>query len=222
MTIHSPHGCALVFDENAGTSQVYENVASKVVESAIKGINGWCRFSSKLSWFMSSFGHRDGVAHRYHLRLRTNQLRQDVHYVGSDRDGDPRRVSCSSSRRSLPVRSTFCSRQQPRSCMQHPERDFALRVSYVEIYMEKIKDLIDPGRGELVIGENTEVNAAWGACINLVKVDSLLHFAMFSGRFTSRTYRSTWYPNPHISLNCYGRVKVRQCFFDSCIAMSEV
>jgi len=53
--------------------------------------------------------------------------------------------------------------------MQHPERDFALRVSYVEIYMEKIKDLIDPGRGELVIGENTEVKAAWGACVNLVQ-----------------------------------------------------
>jgi len=57
--------------------------------------------------------------------------------------------------------------------MQHPERDFALRVSYVEIYMEKIKDLIDPSRGELVIGENTEVKAAWDACINLVKVDPL-------------------------------------------------
>jgi centromeric protein E len=41
--------------------------------------------------------------------------------------------------------------------MKHPERDFLLRMSYLEIYNESIKDLLDPTKENMKIHENPNV-----------------------------------------------------------------
>ena len=43
--------------------------------------------------------------------------------------------------------------------MQTPEREFLLRVSYLEIYNEEIRDLLSPSTNRLKIHEDLEVSS---------------------------------------------------------------
>jgi hypothetical protein len=147
----------------AATEHVYRDVAHAVVASAMEGVNG------------TIFAYGQTASGKTHTMQGTRDepgviplaVRDIFHYVETvPRLSTLQWLAC--------LHSAHPQRGQCR------EREFLLRVSYMEIYNEAIRDLLAPANDNLKIHENAQARAAtpvwlelgcWGADSRLAARD---------------------------------------------------
>ncbi|KAJ3414063.1 hypothetical protein HDV05_007097 [Chytridiales sp. JEL 0842] len=127
-----------VFEPKRATSDIYQSVAKDIIHSCINGVNGtifaYGQTSSGKTYTMKGTRQEPGI-----IPLSIQEIFSLISRV---------RCKLFSIPSSLLTLSWMCS------IMQTPECEFLLRVSYMEIYNEVIKDLLSDAPASLKIHED--------------------------------------------------------------------
>lgn len=141
-----------VFGTSASTSDVYTKVAKDVVTSSMQGINGTI-------FAYGQTGSSCSVTVPWELLLTFVSGSGKTFTMQGSRESPgviPHAISdvfqfIQNVRKHT---NSLIASSNPRRLWQNPSREFCLRVSYLEIYNEILKDLLDPSKVNLKIHEN--------------------------------------------------------------------